>query len=81
MARPATHPPVLLETLKPAAMESDSDVTDAEGQDDNDSSLVDLVDGTTYDALSEHMSSSGTDSVSGTPTSDHVVLEMTQKIS
>ena len=38
--RPATHPPVLLETLKP--IESDSDVTDVEGQDDIDSSAVEL---------------------------------------
>ena len=55
VARPATHPPVLLETLKPATMESDSDATDAAGQDDNDNSLVDLhsqVDATTNESLS-----------------------------
>ena len=73
-ARPATHPPVLLETLKPATVESDSDATDAEGQDDNNISLVDLhsqVNATTDDGDSEHLSGSSTDSVSGTPPSDH----------
>jgi len=83
VARPATHSPVLLETLKLATMEFDCDVTDAEGQDDNDSSLVDLhsqVDGTTHNAGSEHMSGSCTDSLSGTPSYDHGIRDDTEDI-
>ena len=61
-ARPATHPPVLLETLKP--IECDSDVTYVEGQGD---SVHEQSDGIEDDNPSE----SGTASLSGTPPSHH----------
>ena len=58
-ARPATHPPVLLETLKP--IESDSDITDVEGQG---GSVHEQSDGI-------EDGESGTASFSGTPLSHH----------
>ena len=61
-ARPATHPPVLLETLKP--IESDGDLTDIEGQGD---SVHEQSNGMEDDNQSE----SGTASLSGTPPSQH----------
>jgi len=62
-SRPATHPPVLLETLKPVES-SDSDVTDVEEQGDNALEQSDSKE-------DGNQSESGTASLSSTPVSPH----------
>ena len=65
-ARPATHPPVLLETLKPVESPSDSDVTDVEEQGGSAQEQSDSC-----SKEDDNQSESGTVSLSSTPVSPH----------